>query len=134
VTLLLDTQVRLYMLGAPERLGVTRAMLEDAGRTLSLSAASSWEIAIEHDVGRLALPQPPERFVPDRIHATGVSPFAIEHVHALAAGRIPSTTAILSTAFTSPRLATSRCRSSRPTRWFARTTSPSCGSATEGPR
>ena len=63
--------------------------LEDGERTLSLSAASSWEIAIEHELGRLSLPQPPERFVPDRIHATCVTPIAIEHVHALEAGRLP---------------------------------------------
>jgi len=90
VTLLLDTHVWLWMLTAPERLGETRATLEDAGRTLLLSAASSWEISIKYELGRLALPQPPERFVPERIQATGVTPIAIEHVHALEAGRLPT--------------------------------------------
>ncbi len=87
--LLLDTHVWLWMLAAPERLGEARATLEDAERSLLLSAASSWEIAIKYELGRLSLPQPPERFVPDRIHATGVTPIAIEHVHALEAGRLP---------------------------------------------
>jgi PIN domain nuclease of toxin-antitoxin system len=89
MTLLLDTHVWLWMLAAPERLGATRATLEDAERTLLWSAASSWEISIKYQLGRLALPQPPDRFVPDRIRATGVTPIAIDHVHALEAGRLP---------------------------------------------
>lgn len=89
MTLLLDTHVWLWMLAAPERLGDVRTTLENAEQELLLSAASSWEIAIKHGLGRLRLPQPPERFVPDRIRASGVVPIAIEHVHALEAGRLP---------------------------------------------
>jgi len=55
-----------------------------------LSAASSWEIASKVELGRLPLPQPPERFVPDRPRSTGVTPITIEHVHALEAGRLPA--------------------------------------------
>ena len=36
---------------------------------LVVSAASSWEIAIKHGLGRLPLPEPPERYVPERIRA-----------------------------------------------------------------
>jgi len=89
MTLLLDTHAWLWMLAAPERLGDARATLENADHELLLSAASSWEIAIKHDLGRLRLPQPPELFVPDRIRASGVVPIAIEHVHAIEAGRLP---------------------------------------------
>ena len=63
MTFLLDTHVWLWMLTAPERLGEARATLEDAGRTLLISAASSLEISIKVELGRLALPQPPGRFV-----------------------------------------------------------------------
>lgn len=55
MTLLLDAHVRLWMLAAPERLGDARATLENAEQELLLSAANSWEIAIEHDLGRLRL-------------------------------------------------------------------------------
>jgi PIN domain nuclease of toxin-antitoxin system len=77
------------MLAAPERLGDARATLESADHELLLSAACSLEIAIKHALGRLRLPQPPEVFVPERIRVSGVVPIAIEHVHALEAGRLP---------------------------------------------
>ena len=72
---LLDTQVWLWMLGARDRLrGAVREQLEDAGNDLLLSAASSWEIAIKYRLGKLQLPQPPARYVPDRIRRTGTTP------------------------------------------------------------
>jgi PIN domain nuclease of toxin-antitoxin system len=48
VTILLDTHIWLWMLADPDRLGALRDPLEDEATTLLLSAASSWEIAIEH--------------------------------------------------------------------------------------
>jgi PIN domain nuclease of toxin-antitoxin system len=89
VTLLLDTHIWLWMLTAPERLGSLRSRLEDEATTLLFSAASSWEIAIKHAVGRLDLPEPPATYVPSRIRTTGVTPIAVEHAHALAAGGLP---------------------------------------------
>ena len=31
-----------------------------------MSTASIWEVSVKHQVGRLALPQPPERFLPEQ--------------------------------------------------------------------
>ena len=89
MTLLLDTHVWLWMLTAPERLGSLREPLADEATTLLLSAASSWEIAIKYAVGRLALPEPPSTYVSSRIRTTAVTPIAVEHAHALAAGTLP---------------------------------------------
>ncbi len=86
---LLDTHVWLWMLAAPERLGSARRLVEDPRNELLLSAASVWELAIKASLGRLSLPQPAERFVPDRVRRTGVVPLAIEHEHALAAAALP---------------------------------------------
>jgi PIN domain nuclease of toxin-antitoxin system len=84
VTVLLDTHVWLWMLAAPARLGdAARALVEDVGTTLLLSAASSWEIAIKYALGRLPLPEPPERYVPERMRRTGVDALAVDHSHAL---------------------------------------------------
>jgi PIN domain nuclease of toxin-antitoxin system len=81
--ILLDTQVFLWLQTQPERLGAQLAVVEDPDSELLLSAASSWEIAIKHALGRLPLPEPPERYVPSRMRDIGAHPVAIEHQHAL---------------------------------------------------
>ena len=65
------------------------ALVDDRRTELLLSAASSWEIAIKHGLGKLALPEPPERYVPDRIRAIGATAVAVEHGHALAVASLP---------------------------------------------
>jgi PIN domain nuclease of toxin-antitoxin system len=47
------------MLTDPARLGSLRPLLEDEANASLFSAASSWEIAIKHALGRLPLPEPP---------------------------------------------------------------------------
>lgn len=84
MTVLLDTHVWLWMLAAPGRLGTAaRELVEDGRNTLLLSAASSWEIAIKFALGRLPIPEPPDRYVPERMRRSGVDPLPIEHSHAL---------------------------------------------------
>jgi PIN domain nuclease of toxin-antitoxin system len=91
VTALLDTHVWLWMLTDPDRLvGRARVIVEDAATVLLLSAASSWEIAIKHALGRLPLPEPPERYVPERMRATAVDPLPIGHAHALRVNVLPN--------------------------------------------
>lgn len=54
MTLLLDTHVLLWALGAPHRLPATlRDRLADRRETLLVSAASAFEIATKHRLGRL---------------------------------------------------------------------------------
>ena len=67
--LLLDTHIFLWLQTAPERLGAHLQLVADRRTELLLSAVSSWEIAIKHSIGRLPLPEPPERYVPDRMRA-----------------------------------------------------------------
>lgn len=51
--LLLDTQVLLWAAGQPERLSSSaRRMLSSSSNELLFSAASMWEIAIKHSLGR----------------------------------------------------------------------------------
>lgn len=88
--LLLDTQVWLWLQHAPERLGPALPLAEDPANRLLFSAASSWEIAIKWRLGKLALPEPPETYVPDRVATSGVVPLAVEHSHALAVASLPA--------------------------------------------
>lgn len=87
--LLLDTHVFLWLLAEPERLGKQLGSLEDPVNEIFLSAASSWEIAIKSQLGRLDLPDDPRRYVPDRMRAIGAEPLPVEHSHALAVSMLP---------------------------------------------
>ena len=81
---LLDTRVFLWMQAHPHRLGAhTLTILRGEHNDLHLSAASTWEIALKFRRGQLALPDPPEQYIPDRMHASGVTGLAIEPSHAL---------------------------------------------------
>ncbi len=55
-----------------------------------VSAASSWEIAIKYEIGRLRLPEEPDRYVPSRIRMIGAQTLAVEHSHALAVAALPA--------------------------------------------
>jgi PIN domain nuclease of toxin-antitoxin system len=60
-----------------------------AEHELLLSAASAWEIAIKHGLGRLTLPEAPEAFVPRVMAQLGVTPLPIHHRHALRVASLP---------------------------------------------
>ncbi len=89
MTILLDTRVFLWLLSQPERVGDRLGEIEESGTELLLSAASSWEIAIKHALGRLSLPEPPERYVPDRMRVIGAVGVPVEHSQALVVGSLP---------------------------------------------
>ncbi len=88
--LLLDTHIFLWLQTAPERLGERLGLVEDQRNDLFVSAASSWEIAIKYQLGKLPLPEPPERYVPARLLAIGAQALAVEHPHALAVSTLPA--------------------------------------------
>ena len=90
VRVLLDTQAWLWMLMAPERFSTAAlGLVESRSGALVLSAASAWEIGIKHGLGRLELPVPPEKLIPDLMLRSGVEPLPITHAHALRAGALP---------------------------------------------
>ena len=87
---LLDTECWLWWHLAPERLGPEALALFDERRApLLLSAASSWEIAIKVALGKLELPVPPERFVPEQVAEDGIDALPIDHAHALRVASLP---------------------------------------------
>jgi PIN domain nuclease of toxin-antitoxin system len=87
---LLDTHVWLWLQSDPDRVddGV-REQLSDPAVRLFLSAASSWEIAIKHALGKLPLPEPPRDYVPVRMRRDHVDGLAVTHRHALHVATLP---------------------------------------------
>ena len=88
---LLDTHVWLWLQADPDRLRPEAAeLVVDTANEMFLSAASSWEIAIKYRIGKLALPEPPMTYVPDRMRRSGTTPLAVETAHALKTSELPS--------------------------------------------
>lgn len=88
--ILLDTQVWLWMVAASDRLRpATRELVRDPGQELLLSAASAWEIAIKHGLGKLTLPGSPAVVVPELMALSGVTALPVLHAHALAVADLP---------------------------------------------
>lgn len=88
--LLLDTQVWLWLQVTPEKL-VPEVLdrLTDRRSELLLSAASTWEIAINHSLGKLPLPEHPRDYVPSRMRADGVADLPITQAHAMRVVDLP---------------------------------------------
>lgn len=87
---LLDTHVWLWLQIQPERVSEeVRDRLSDGATQLLLSAASSWEIAIKHALGKLPLPEPPKTYVPSRMRHDGVDGLPVTHAHALHVATLP---------------------------------------------
>ncbi len=88
--LLIDTCTFLWIVAdAPALSRRARELFGSAEHEVFLSAASSWEIAIKHALGRLPLPEPPERFVPEMREAHGIAPLPIDEESALHVSRLP---------------------------------------------
>jgi PIN domain nuclease of toxin-antitoxin system len=90
VRYLLDTHVWLWLQTQPERVSAdVRDRLGDGSAQLLLSAASSWEIAIKHALGKLPLPEPPKTYVPSRMRHDSVDGLPVTHAHALHVATLP---------------------------------------------
>ena len=89
--LLLDTCTFLWIVAdAPQLSRRARDLFQSPENEVFLSAASAWEIAVKHGLGRLPLPQPPDRYVPEMREAHGVAPLAIDEESALHVWRLPA--------------------------------------------
>jgi PIN domain nuclease of toxin-antitoxin system len=90
VRILLDTQIWLWLQVSPAKLNADAlGLVQDSRNSLLLSAASSWEIAIKYALGKLALPEAPGAYVPERMRRSGVEGLAVDHAHALHVAALP---------------------------------------------
>jgi PIN domain nuclease of toxin-antitoxin system len=90
VRLLVDTHVWLWLQTSPERIGSSRLeQLADPETEVLVSSVTAWEIAIKFALGKLALPDEPATYVPDRMRSTGSVELPVQHRHALAVATLP---------------------------------------------
>ncbi len=88
--LLLDTCTFLWWThGARQIPDRVRALLADPANAVWLSAVSSWEIAVKHALGRMPLPDPPERFVPRERERHRFAGLPVDEASTLHLGRLP---------------------------------------------
>jgi PIN domain nuclease of toxin-antitoxin system len=64
-------------------------VLADPANRLFLSAASAWEIAVKHALGRLPLPGAPDEIVPRLRAQHRIEPLAIDEADALHVAKLP---------------------------------------------
>lgn len=89
--LLLDTCTFLWIVGGSRPLPPRVVELFRApDNEVFLSTASAWEIALKHGLGRLPLPDSPERFVPAEREAHAIAALPIDEESALHLSRLPA--------------------------------------------
>lgn len=90
MNLLLDTQTLLWWRAGSRRLGPrARQAIESGASAVCVSAASIWEIAIKHGIGKLKLRDPLDEWVPDTLERHGFTLLSVSVVHAAAVARLP---------------------------------------------
>jgi PIN domain nuclease of toxin-antitoxin system len=89
VNYLLDTHVLLWTLVDPDKVpGTMRRLIEDAGNRISFSAASIWEIAIKHSLGKDDFPVEAAT-IWKAARETGFEELAVTAEHAVGVDAIP---------------------------------------------
>ena len=89
--LLLDTSTFLWLVeGDPKLSTVAGEAIADAANQVFLSAASAWEIAIKHGLGRLHLQGSPEELVPQQRRLHRVDTLPITEDITLQVGKLPN--------------------------------------------
>jgi len=87
---LLDTHVFLWWITDDPRLSPrVREIIGDGENELLLSVASGWEIALKTQLGRLQLPEEPERFIPEQMALNAIFSLPIQMSHALHVYKLP---------------------------------------------
>ena len=88
--ILLDTHVFLWWIADDARLTpAARAVIADPANDIHFSVISAWEIAVKTRLGRLVLPEDPERFIPQQVAKNGFLPLPLHLRHALRVGALP---------------------------------------------
>lgn len=89
--LLLDTCTFLWIIEGSAKLSTrAKALFSDPGNDVFLSVVSAWEVAQKHAIGKLPLPQGPDRFVRRGREAHGIAALPLDEEAALYVSRLPN--------------------------------------------
>ena len=87
---LLDTCTFLWIITDDEELSAhARGLFTDPGNEVYLSAVSVWEMSVKFSLGRLPLPDAPERFIPSQRERHNVAPLALDEGATLYLHKLP---------------------------------------------
>jgi PIN domain nuclease of toxin-antitoxin system len=87
---LLDTHAFLWWLAGDQTLSTAaRAMIGDEDSTILVSAATAWEIATKHRLGKLPGAAPIATDIEGAVHSQGFTPMDVTIHHAQRAGALP---------------------------------------------
>ncbi|CAN5412837.1 type II toxin-antitoxin system VapC family toxin [soil metagenome] len=89
--ILIDTHIFLWLFDGSKRISadVANFLRQTSQNEFYFSAASAWEIAIKYKVGKLKLPDIPEKFVPDRMRRARMLVLPVSMAHALQVSSLP---------------------------------------------
>ncbi|MBE7439383.1 MAG: type II toxin-antitoxin system VapC family toxin [Spirochaetales bacterium] len=88
---LLDTHIALWiLLDAPELPLFIRRAMTAADRDWVFHQISLWEIQIKYDLGKLGLPAPPQRLLPEAMRRTGFVQAPLEDEAIFLLGKLPA--------------------------------------------
>jgi len=88
---LLDTCTFLWVALGDERLSSAAAeAYQNPDHEVFLSTISAWEISVKHSLGRLPLPEPPEKLVPALRKDRGITSLPLDEESALHLTRLPA--------------------------------------------
>jgi|MudIll2142460700_1097286.scaffolds.fasta_scaffold49214_2 PIN domain nuclease of toxin-antitoxin system len=88
---LLDTHTFLWWITDDPKLSLrVRGIISEGENEIFISAATGWEIAIKSQIGRLKLPDEPQRFILEQMKINGMKSLPIEMRHALHVSTLPT--------------------------------------------
>jgi PIN domain nuclease of toxin-antitoxin system len=78
MNLLLDTHVFLWYISGDRKLQASvKDTIRNPANQVYLSVASLWEAIVKHQIGKLVLPQEPEKYLPEQRELHRISEFII---------------------------------------------------------
>ena len=87
---LIDSHVFIWwVLDRPDLSDRCRDIVADPANEIIMSVASAYEIALKASRGRLTLPDAPDTYLRDRLHANAFVSLSVDLIHVLRAATLP---------------------------------------------